>query len=369
MLVKRKSRTGANDLHTVFRPCTFDEVLGNKTNVNILKQGLYSGDLSHCFLFTGDAGCGKTTAAKILSFGLQCDSFAGKQLDKTMTSMPCPHVEHGMPNDKKSWCSSCRSIINNNNIDVQEINVGATGGKDAVDKIASDLSSSPFSSRHKIVIFDEAHKLTPAAQDLLLTIIETGFSYVYFIFATNHPEKLSDAFVSRCTVMHFGRISNQLIYGMLENVAQFDGMDYKDEILRYIAEEARGVPRDALVWLKQISDEGSWAIETVKEITDTILGNDDPQIIEISRSIMKGSFKNASQVYDKIKNKSQAESVRIGIVLYLTSCLKRARNYGDADRFSAALDVMSATSIYEQGKVGDARLCHLLYKTSRVLKR
>lgn len=367
MLVKRESSTGANDLHTVFRPCTLDEILGNTTNIKILKRGLLSGDLPHCFLFIGDAGCGKTTTARVLVLGLQCNSFAGKHLNKDMTSMPCPHVEHGMPNDKRQWCDSCCSIINNNSLDVQEINVGATGGKDAVDRIIRDLPSAPFSSRYKVIIFDEAHKLTTAAQDLLLKVIETGFSYVYFIFATNHPEKLSDAFISRCNVMHFGRISKDLVLNLLRNVAEFEAMEYQPEVLVYIAEEARGVPRTALVYLKQVNDEGSWTIEAAKELTGILMDEDDPKAVEISKALLKGSFKEAFKVYDKIKNKTQAESVRIGISAYLAGCLKRSRSYKDADKFSDALSAISAP-IYEQGKPGDYKLYNYLYMVSKILR-
>ena len=62
MLVKRPTRTGANDLNTVYRPCTVDEMLGNPTNVNMIRKGLDMLTLPHTLLFTGDPGCGKTTA-------------------------------------------------------------------------------------------------------------------------------------------------------------------------------------------------------------------------------------------------------------------------------------------------------------------
>ena len=95
---------------------------------------------------------------------------------------------------------------------------------------------------------------------------------------------------------------------------------------------------------------------------------DDPQIVEISKALIKGSFKNASQVYDKVKNKSQAESVRLAVVSYLVGCLKRARSYGDADRFSTALDIL-LDPIYEQGKPGDYKMYNYLYKAARALQQ
>ena len=349
MLVRRESSTGANDLHTIYRPCTVDEMLGNQTNMNIIRKGLLDGSLSHTFLFTGDAGCGKTTAARIIAWGLNCESH------DAATTEPC--IE----------CPSCRSILNQNNMDVHEVNVGRTGGKDDVESIVKDLPMAPFMSKKKVIIMDEAHKLTPAAQDLLLKVIEDGYKHVYFIFCTNHPEKLTDAFISRCHVMHFSRISTDLISGLLQNVAEFEAMDYNPEVLGYIAEESRGVSRDALVWLKQVNDEGSWALEVAKEIAFGVLDADDPKIIEISRVLIKGSFKEAFKIYDKIKSKTQAESVRLGIMSYLAGCLKRGKSYTECDKFSEALKNIS-TPIYEKGRAGDYTLYNYLYIVSKTLR-
>lgn len=350
MLIRRDSSTGANDLITVYRPCTVDEMLGNKTNVNMLRKGLSSGDLPHTFLFTGDPGCGKTTAARIIALGLNCEAE-----DQVMTTTPCLE------------CVSCSSILNQNSLDLREINVGMDGGKDAVTAVVRELPSAPFGSRYKVLIFDEAHKLTPASQDLLLKVIEDGYHHVYFIFCTNKPEKLTDAFIGRCNVMHFSRVSGDLILNLLENVAQFEGMEYNSEILKYIANEARGVPRSALVWLKQVNDEGTWTKEAANQIISISLDAEDPKIVEISKALLKGNFSQANKAYEKIKKKYQAEQVRIGIVSYLVGCLKRARSYKDADKFSAALDI-AMHPIYEKGKPGDYKLFHYLFKIARVLQ-
>lgn len=349
MLVRRDSRTGANDLHTVYRPCTVDEVLGNTTNMNIIKKGLDNGDLSHAFLFTGDAGCGKTTAARIIALSLNCE-------ENGPSSKPC------------LGCASCRSILNHNSLDVMEINAGSTdGGKGRVEAVAKDLSSAPFMSKYKVIIFDEAHEITPAAQNLLLKVIEDGYAHVYFIFCTNKPEKLTGAFVDRCSVMHFGRISQELIYKMLLNVAEFEAMEFNTEVMEFIAREARGVPRNALVWLKQTSDEGSWTMEAAKDIVDVALDADDPQIIEISKTLIKGNFKPAWQAYDKIKKKAPAEKVRIGIMSYFVGCLKRAKNYTEGNKFSEVVDILSVP-IYEKGLPGDYKLINYLYKVTKVIK-
>lgn len=348
MLIRRESRTGANDLNTIYRPCTVAEVLGNDTNVNIIRKGLERGDLSHSMLFTGDAGCGKTTAARIIALGLNCEE------SEKSTSKPCLE------------CGSCISVLNHNSMDVMEINVGQSGGKDAVDNVVRDLASAPFYARYKVIIFDEAHKLTSAAQDLLLKVIEDGYSHVYFIFCTNHPEKLTKAFIDRCSVMHFGRISTELIKDMLLNVAEFEGFPYTAEIIDHIANESRGVPRNALVWLKQASDEGSWTLAAVKDIIGVVLDTDDPNIIEICRALLNGSFKDAAKLYDKIKKKAQAESVRINMYGYFVGCLKRARSISDGRKFSRVCDVL-VNPIYESGKPGDNKLYHYMFKVAEIL--
>jgi DNA polymerase-3 subunit gamma/tau len=330
-----------------------DEILGNSTNVNIIKKGLDKGTLSHTLLFTGDPGCGKTTAARIIALGLNC-----KKSDHT-TSDPCLE------------CDSCESILNYSSLDVIEINVAQTGGKDYVNKIIEDLPSAAFSSRFKVIIFDEAHELTTAAKKLLLKTMENGFHHVFFIFCTNHPEKLvinrDTTFLDRCYTMNFNHITKKLILDLLMNVAEFEGMAYTNEVINYIAEDAKGVPRVALNRLEQVNDEGSWSLDVAKEIILSCSDTDDPNVIEIAKAIVKGSFKSAFKIYDEVKDNKQPESIRITIMSYLVGCLKRAKDYSSGDKFSAAIDVISQP-IYESGKAGDYKLYNYLYKAAKIIR-
>jgi DNA polymerase-3 subunit gamma/tau len=346
MLVKRINRTGANDLHTIYRPCRVDEFLGNKTNMNTIRKGLDSGTLSHTMLFVGDAGCGKTTAARVIALGLNCLQ------SEISTSKPCLQ------------CTSCESILNGNDLDVIEINVGADSGKDAVNEIVKDLPQAPFNSRYKILIFDEAHRLSNAAQALLLKVIEEGYSHVYFIFCTNEPEKLSEAFMTRCNIMNFNRLSTESIRKALEDVAESEAMVPRNPaVLDLIAQECKGVSRVALVWLKQVADEGSWTIEAAKEIVGIMLDETDANIVDISKAILQGSFKEAIAALDKIKSKNSSESIRIGIAAYIVGCLKRAKSYQDGIVFSKMLDVLTIP-IYEQGKPGEYKLYNYIFKAT-----
>ena len=349
MLVKRETHTGSNDINVAYRPCRIDEMVGNDTSRKMLENHLDAGTLPHTLLFTGPAGCGKTTAARIVALGLNC-----KTTDKP-TSRPCLE------------CPACRATLEGHNLDVMEINVGKEGGKGDVGAVVDTLASAPFGNRYKVLIFDEAHELTAAAKDLLLKEIEDGYSHVYFIFCTNQPDGLKskkkggDAFLSRCHRMTFDAISEDLIEEMLTNVLEFEGEDYNKEVLDHIIAETKGVPRDALVILSGVISEGSWTLEAAKNILGVLIDEEDPQIIELSRALNKGSWKEACKIFEKLKKTVGIESIRIAVCGYFVACLKGSGKIWEAKLFSSILDELLAP-IYQTGKPAEQVFYNMMFK-------
>lgn len=349
MLVKRFVNTGANDLTTVYRPYTVDELIGHDTNKNIISNGLKANSLSHLMLFTGPAGCGKTTAARIIALGLNC-----KSVEKS-TDKPCLE------------CNSCRRIMAQKSLDVMEINVGEDSGKAAVSSLTADLMFAPFECRYKVLIFDEAHKLSTAAQDLLLKKIEDGFSHVYFIFCTNKPEKLTDTFISRASVgkLHFGRMGNQNMVDLLINICEYEGISYEVPIIEAVIDAAKGSPRTAIGILKNVMDEGSWELSKVKALLGEFLDETDPNIMEISRHIISGKFKLAINTLDRVKNVPE-DSIRIAIAGFFCSVLKRSSGGKKAVCASRVLDVITQPLPYT-GKPSYHVLVNMIYKASLIM--
>ena len=90
--------------------------------------------------------------------------------------------------------------------DVLEVNASRETGIDFIrDKIVPFISTiawGPF----KVVLLDEAERLSPNAQDSLKGIIEEYSSFARFILTCNSPNKIIPALHSRCQQFHFTKL-------------------------------------------------------------------------------------------------------------------------------------------------------------------
>jgi len=116
-------------------------------------------------LFSGAAGIGKTTMAKILINELEIPDY-----------------------------------------DVLEINASRTNSVDAVrDKITNFVQMIPFGP-FKVVLLDEADYLSPNAQAALRGVMEEYHTTARFILTCNYPNRIIPALHSRCQGYHIERI-------------------------------------------------------------------------------------------------------------------------------------------------------------------
>ncbi|RLI66686.1 MAG: hypothetical protein DRO67_00750 [Candidatus Asgardarchaeum californiense] len=276
---------------------------------------------NNCIFITGN--CGKTTFARIVALGLNCET--------GVTPNPCCE------------CSTCKSIIALNSLSVLELDGARTGNIDTVRRVLNDLPAAPFGNdRVRVLILDEAHKLSDAAEDALLKFLEDTPAHVYIILCTNEPQKLKEVIRQRCKMVQFSRLECKPIYELLEQVAQFEGMNYNSKILNKITEECEGTPRIALSFLQQINAEGSWTDEAVGFILSAGLEADQQEVIDMCRLLVKkhGQWQPVQNIFLKLVKKIPVETMRIAATGFLSGCFKRSTSIEDATRYAKCVELV-----------------------------
>lgn len=167
------------------RPRAFSELVGQDAMLASLEAQFSSGRVPHFFIMAGPVGCGKTTLARLVALALQCP-------DVNAFAEP---AGGGGGGGRLPWAQYRR-------LDIREINAANKNGVDDARELIETMRFVPIApSRAKVVILDEAHQLSTAAQNALLTETEDVSKHVYYIFSTSQPNKLLPALRRRAYVV------------------------------------------------------------------------------------------------------------------------------------------------------------------------
>ncbi len=280
-----------------FRPQVFEDVVGQKPIVQTLQNAIQMERVGHAYLFSGPRGVGKTTTARILAKGLNCE--------KGPTITPC------------NQCPSCQEIASGKSIDVFEIDAASNTGVDNIRELRESAKYAAARSRYKIFIIDEVHMLSTSAFNALLKILEEPPPHVVFIMATTERHKVPATILSRCQQFIFRTISPAEIQAHLRQIAEREGVQIDDRALSYIVKASEGSMRDAQSLLDQIiSFSGQ---QVVDEDVRDVLGFIPSDILERTLSALadrdsKALLENVGIVVDQGLNLQQYVREFIGKV-------------------------------------------------------
>lgn len=178
-----------------YRPTTIDSyVFRDQTQKQQVETWINDKSLPH-LLFSGSAGIGKTTLAKVLFNELEL-----------------------------------------NDLDILEINASRTNSVDDVRiKIINFVQTYPFGD-FKVVLLDEADYLSPNAQAALRGVMEEYHSTARFVLTCNYPNKIIPALHSRCQGFHIEKVDEteftaRVATILMEEEIEFD-LDTLDTFVR-----------------------------------------------------------------------------------------------------------------------------------------
>lgn len=195
-----------------YRPKDFDEVVGQEHIKQELMQALKNDNLPPGYIFVGRPGTGKTTIAFIIAMYL--------------------HGEHWKEYTLVLNASDERGI---NTIRVK------------VKEFASTISPD---GKKRVIILDEADKITDDAQHTLRRTIEEFSDNALFILTANEISKIIEPLQSRLVVMYFRPLLSKEYYDQIKArikyIAEQEGLEIDDDAIETLLEITEGDMRKAI---------------------------------------------------------------------------------------------------------------------------
>jgi DNA polymerase-3 subunit delta' len=162
----------------------WDLVVGHDEAAAVLKEAVASGRVTHAWLFVGPPGIGKLHTARVFAAALNC------------------------PGGGDGTCDTCRRILRGVHPDVHLIvPEGDNLLVEDVRAVREEASRTHFEARTAVFILDEADRMTEAAANALLKVLEEPPPEVVFVLVARSAEALVDTVPSRARTLPFVSLS------------------------------------------------------------------------------------------------------------------------------------------------------------------
>lgn len=248
-----------------WRPQTFADVVGQEHVLTALANGLSLGRIHHAYLFSGTRGVGKTSIARLLAKGLNCET--------GITATPC------------GVCDNCREIEQGRFVDLIEIDAASRTKVEDTRDLLDNVQYAPARGRFKVYLIDEVHMLSRHSFNALLKTLEEPPAHVKFLLATTDPQKLPVTILSRCLQFHLKALDVEQIRHQLEHILKEEHIAHEPRALQLLARAADGSLRDALSLTDQAIASGDGQVST--GAVSTMLGTlDDDQALSLVEAVV-----------------------------------------------------------------------------------
>ncbi|EJA8863450.1 DNA polymerase III subunit gamma/tau [Salmonella enterica subsp. enterica serovar Newport] len=248
-----------------WRPQTFADVVGQEHVLTALANGLPLGRIHHAYLFSGTRGVGKTSIARLLAKGLNCET--------GITATPC------------GVCDNCREIEQGRFVDLIEIDAASRTKVEDTRDLLDNVQYAPARGRFKVYLIDEVHMLSRHSFNALLKTLEEPPAHVKFLLATTDPQKLPVTILSRCLQFHLKALDVEQIRHQLEHILNEEHIAHEPRALQLLSRAADGSLRDALSLTDQAIASGDGQVST--QAVSAMLGTlDDDQALSLVEAVV-----------------------------------------------------------------------------------
>ncbi len=212
-----------------YRPTEFEDVVTQSVVTTVLNKQIANKSYSHSILFAGNAGCGKTTCARI---------FASK--------------------------------ING---EVYELDCATHNGVADVKEIVENARVKSLIHNYKVFILDECHTLSSQAWSSLLITLEENLPTAIFIFCTTDTQKIPNTILSRVQRFNFIPITDSDMTDRIKLIAEKENLDINDEAIKHLVYSANGNMRQALTNIDKCLLYGDLTPENICKVLNIVSTN------------------------------------------------------------------------------------------------
>ena len=238
------------------------DFVGNEHAVRFIRRMTERGTLPHAWLFSGPQRVGKRTLAIEWAKLLNCQSPV-KTEDGTDACDQCASCRHLSP-DRPSYAQTHPAVYivdtlmaayweaeekakEGETVDLTKLKPKLSLGINAIRVLRESLSHQTF-WRYRVVIVDEAERLTEEASAALLKTLEEPPDRTLFVLVSANPWAIHPTIRSRCQPLRFRLVSSSVILSALK------AMGLPDEKASLLSRLARG----RIGWAIEAAKEQNW---------------------------------------------------------------------------------------------------------------